>query len=209
VGRSAVLEKLMQRLLTDKACPQMAIVGLGGIGKYQVALEFTYRGKEHYPEYSIFWIQALSMESMEQACRNIARIRGIPQEADDMNLILGTEKSKGIADYLPASENGLILFTTRHRLASQHELASAYRADGQIKKAVELQEPVIAAMPKAFREETSHSAHYGTETRVIPIEGTSQVLATGRKRGNERNSQQASRRLTVLSNSFSLIGSSC
>ena len=28
-----------------------------------------------------------------------------------------------------------------YRLASQHELARAYRADGQIKKAVELMEP--------------------------------------------------------------------
>jgi hypothetical protein len=80
---------------------------------------------------------------MEQACGDIARIRGIPpaaddqdikelvkkylsdeaagqwlmivDNADDMELLFGTGQSEGIADYLPESENGLILFTTRYR----------------------------------------------------------------------------------------------
>ena len=81
---------------------------------------------------------------MEQACGDIARIRGIPRvadgkedikelvrqylsaeaagqwllivdNADDMDLLFGTEQSRGIADYLPRSESGLILFTTRYQ----------------------------------------------------------------------------------------------
>jgi tetratricopeptide (TPR) repeat protein len=85
------------------------------------------------------------MESMEQACGEIARILEIPRatdakedvkelvrqylsnnragkwllivdNADDMNLLFGSEQlSQGIADYLPQSEIGLILFTTRYQ----------------------------------------------------------------------------------------------
>ena len=144
VGRSVVLEDLKQRLFVNEECQKMAIVGLGGIGKTQVALEFAYQVKEVWPEYSIFWIPALSMESLEQAYGDIARKSNLPRSAeakkdvkelvkeylsnetagkwllvvdnaDDMDLLLGTEDSKGIADYLPQSENGLTVFTSRYQ----------------------------------------------------------------------------------------------
>ena len=139
-----MLEELTQKLLVNKECQRVALVGLGGIGKTQVALEFAYTVKASWPEYSIFWIPALSMESMAQACADIASIRGIPQaaddkedikelvrqylsdkaagqwllivdNADDIELLFKTGQSKGIADYLPQNENGLIIFTTRHQ----------------------------------------------------------------------------------------------
>ena len=124
---------------------QVALVGLGGIGKTQTVLEFAYRVKEGWPDYSLFWIPALSMESMEQACSEIARTRKIPHatnddedvkelvrqylnsdaagkwllivdNADDINLLFGREQqAHGIIDYLPQSENGLIMCTTRYQ----------------------------------------------------------------------------------------------
>jgi hypothetical protein len=39
------------------------------------------------------------------------------------------------------------------RLASQYELALAYRADGQLRKAVELLEHVVAVKKRVFRED--------------------------------------------------------
>jgi tetratricopeptide (TPR) repeat protein len=39
----------------------------------------------------------------------------IIDNADDTNLVFGTGKLEGIADFLPQSENGLILFTTRYQ----------------------------------------------------------------------------------------------
>jgi hypothetical protein len=43
----------------------MSIVGLGETGNIQVALQFVYEVKEAQPEWSIFWVPALSIESFE------------------------------------------------------------------------------------------------------------------------------------------------
>ena len=47
-------------------------MGLGGVGKTQVALELAYTVKERWPKYSIFWVPAVSGESFEQAYRKLA-----------------------------------------------------------------------------------------------------------------------------------------
>jgi tetratricopeptide (TPR) repeat protein len=137
---------LKQKLMVDRNCQKMSIVGLGGTGKTQVALQFAYMVKEIWPEYSVFWMPALSMESFEQACRDVVRALRIPQaageedakelmkqhlsaarvgkwllvvdNADDRSVVIGNRQSKGVVDYLPQSEEGVILFTTRvHEVA--------------------------------------------------------------------------------------------
>ena len=60
VGRIAELDALTQKLFVNK---KVTLVGLGGIGKTQVALKFAYSVKDSQPEYSIFWVPALSLES--------------------------------------------------------------------------------------------------------------------------------------------------
>lgn len=118
--------------------------GLGGVGKSQIALELAYRVKEQWPEFSIFWVPAVSAESFELAYRDIATRCSItldpkeedPKEsvrrylnsdlagkwllivdnADDEEILFpGSSDSGSVTDYLPQSENGLTLFTTRHR----------------------------------------------------------------------------------------------
>ncbi|KAJ9645330.1 hypothetical protein H2199_003336 [Coniosporium tulheliwenetii] len=110
--------------------------------KLMIALQFAYIVKETWPDFSIFWLPALSIESFEQACADIARALRTPQaagreedakelvkqhlsstqagrwllvldNADDPVILFGTGQSKGIVDYLPESEEGMVVFTTR------------------------------------------------------------------------------------------------
>ncbi|RYN52006.1 hypothetical protein AA0117_g13375 [Alternaria alternata] len=147
VGRQDELRVLQQKLMVDQDCQKLSIVGLGGTGKTQVALQFAYSVKERWPEYSILWVPALSMESFEQACASVAKALRIPQagggggggddedvkelvqqhlsssragrwllvvdNADDADIFFGTEQSRGIVDYLPESETGVVVYTTR------------------------------------------------------------------------------------------------
>jgi tetratricopeptide (TPR) repeat protein len=133
---------LQQKLMVDQECQKLSIVGLGGTGKTQVALQFAYIVKEKWPEYSVFWVPALSIESFEQACAGIAKALRIPyaaggeedvkelvqqhlsssragrwllvvDNADDVDIFFGTAQSKGVVEYLPESETGVIMYTTR------------------------------------------------------------------------------------------------
>ncbi|KAL5116347.1 hypothetical protein ACEQ8H_005695 [Pleosporales sp. CAS-2024a] len=142
VGRSDELAVMRRRLLEEKDCDKITIVGLGGIGKTQLALQFAYEIREAQPEWSIFWLPAVSMESFEQACAHIVALLGLPQagdgkddagismkrylssdqagpwlmivdNADDRDMVFGKERSKGIVDYLPEREGCLTVYTTR------------------------------------------------------------------------------------------------
>ncbi len=53
IGRDAMLDELRARFF-DQNCQNVALVGLGGVGKTQVALRFAHWVKEHKPEYSVF-----------------------------------------------------------------------------------------------------------------------------------------------------------
>ncbi|ETS84496.1 hypothetical protein PFICI_02521 [Pestalotiopsis fici W106-1] len=81
-GRSEVLDELEQRLFTERQCSAMAIVGLGGMGKTQVALHFAYRIQERYQDYSIFWVAAVSESTFEQSYSDIAGNLGLRKKND-------------------------------------------------------------------------------------------------------------------------------
>ncbi|KAF5673916.1 ankyrin protein 3 [Fusarium heterosporum] len=141
-GRDGVLAKL-QTLLFDQGRRKVALVGLGGIGKTQIALQMAYWTKETKQDYSVFWAPALSRASFEQACVQIIDACKIPNtndedaieivrrylsseaagkwllivdNADDIETVMGsTNAEKGIYRSLPQSSQGRILFTTRYR----------------------------------------------------------------------------------------------
>jgi hypothetical protein len=135
------LDILEEKLFIEKDCQWMALVGLGGIGKTQVALRFAYKVKEQYPEYSICWVAALSEGTFEQAYTDVARKLGVKvsdktkdikqslfrhlsskdsgkwllivNNADDPDLVFGSGTGLGIIKHVLRTENGLVLLTTR------------------------------------------------------------------------------------------------
>ncbi|KAL4752451.1 hypothetical protein BDW72DRAFT_171301 [Aspergillus terricola var. indicus] len=141
VGREAEIAKIEE--LMDSPPSKVAICGLGGVGKTQIALETAYRMRERDFD-SIFWVPCTSHESVEQAYMSIAQKLGIhgvkateakskvkahlsQKEAGKWLLIFDNadsmdmwSRSTGagstpLADYLPQHEQGHILFTTRNR----------------------------------------------------------------------------------------------
>jgi hypothetical protein len=137
------MDILLARIPPNKErddCQRTALEGLGGIGKTQIALEAAFRIRDDYPDCSVIWVPAIDATTFENAYRDVGRrfgIVGIDEEkadvkvlvkaalsredfgrwlliidsADDMDLFFGPT---GLSDYLPFSNTGSILFTTRN-----------------------------------------------------------------------------------------------
>ena len=90
VGREAQLDRLS--LLFAKGKPsKTAIIGLGGVGKTQVILEFAYRAREKDPDFSVLWIPATNAESLQQGYLEAGQqlgISGIKGERADVKKLV-------------------------------------------------------------------------------------------------------------------------
>jgi nucleoside phosphorylase len=78
LGRQDEVLKLEKMISSKDQTQKVAISGLGGVGKTQIALELAYRTQKNDPECSIFWIPSTSMEAMEQAFMSISEQLGLP-----------------------------------------------------------------------------------------------------------------------------------
>ena len=170
----------------DERCSQpagrAALVGLGGVGKSQLAIEHTYRTRERSPDRWVFWVHSSNAARFEQSYRDIADVikiagredpkadifklvhdwlRGcegkwlmILDNVDDADFLVnaqpviqsqssdsGRQTLRPHRDYLPQSQNGSILITTRSResalkLSERYDLISVDPMDAS--NAVEL-----------------------------------------------------------------------
>jgi tetratricopeptide (TPR) repeat protein len=100
VGRSSQLDQLDMSLFAKDQPSRVAITGLGGVGKTQIALEFAYRTRERYPESSIFWIPATNDESLRQAYQDLGwqlGILGLEEEQVDVKKLVQRHLSQETA----------------------------------------------------------------------------------------------------------------
>ncbi|RYP66411.1 hypothetical protein DL771_007820 [Monosporascus sp. 5C6A] len=144
-GREFELESLRQMLFTGYRTAKVAITGLGGVGKTQLALELVYRIRAEHKNCSVIWIPATSKESLGQAYLNAAGQLGISgyeddkadvkrlvrdhlssesagqwllvfDNADDVGMwVSKSTPESGLIDCLPRSSYGSIIFTTRDK----------------------------------------------------------------------------------------------
>lgn len=150
-GRTDEIGVLERKLFVQQNCQKIAVVGLGGVGKTQVALQFAFAVLEKHPDVSVIWVHAMSLETFEQTCREVARVAGMLRtehgkrdvkelvqqhlsaekagrwmlfvdNADNLEVMEGSNGKKGILDYLPQSALGLTVFTTRDKKTA-HALA--------------------------------------------------------------------------------------
>ena len=86
VGRRPQLNRLIAMLYTentDEDCQRAALVGLGGVGKTQIALEFAFQIQKLSPKHSVFWVRASDATSFERAYHEIGQQLEIPRVDDD------------------------------------------------------------------------------------------------------------------------------
>jgi tetratricopeptide (TPR) repeat protein len=133
-GREDVLRKLHNSLKSDKATAlAQAISGLGGIGKTQTAVEYTYRYRNEYD--AVLWVKADSREALISDYAALAQVLALPEkDAKEQNLIAAVvrrwlENNSGwllvfdnadepglLEDYIPINQKGHILLTSRAQL---------------------------------------------------------------------------------------------
>ncbi|PYI09862.1 hypothetical protein BO78DRAFT_362418 [Aspergillus sclerotiicarbonarius CBS 121057] len=136
LGRDEVMGELVDKLKTQD---RVALVGLGGMGKTRVALEYAHQFEES--PVSVFWIHASTKARFLQAYEKIAHKVSIVgykasdrdsaymvtewfesdasgrwlivlDNADDHDVWYGSDR---LVDLLPRSKNGTILLTTRDK----------------------------------------------------------------------------------------------
>jgi tetratricopeptide (TPR) repeat protein len=139
VGQASHLKRLENALFTERQPPKIAITGLGGVGKTQIVLELAYCTKEKHQHCSVFWLPATNTESLQQAFKDIGQqleVPGIEDKQADVKKLVQRHLSQGSAGqwllivdnvddieiwnhelkaYLPKSQQGYVVCTTRNR----------------------------------------------------------------------------------------------
>jgi TIR domain/NB-ARC domain len=132
-GHEDLLMNLATLLRVDQTAAltqSLAISGLGGVGKTQIALEYAYRYRNNYD--AVFWTQGETRETLTSSFLTIAELLKLPEkDAKDQNipvdavikwlethtrwlLILDNSDDLGITrEFIPPIFGGHILLTTR------------------------------------------------------------------------------------------------
>lgn len=133
VGRKHLLHHLHQALQEQRRENRAAscgLSGMGGIGKTQTALEYTYLYFQDYA--AVFWVNAETVESIITSFASIAKVLSFPQRteyhqstiiaaivewlnshSDWLMVMDNVEDVQLIKQALPAARKGTLLFTTR------------------------------------------------------------------------------------------------
>ncbi|KFZ13479.1 hypothetical protein V501_03685, partial [Pseudogymnoascus sp. VKM F-4519 (FW-2642)] len=89
VGRQDALAALELRFCQSNSHTRTVLVGLGGVGKSQIAIEFSYRLRVRDPQVWVFWVYASTAERFEQAYRSVATELELPGADDPKTDVLG------------------------------------------------------------------------------------------------------------------------
>ncbi len=142
VGRTELLDKIDRRFRSGQS--RVALCGLGGVGKSQIAREYAFRLTEQSPETSVFWAYTGAGVNFTEAYKKIAAQCKIPNRdvsnnplqlvrdwlehtyphrwlmiVDNVDEVQTFFKErlfgKPIVEYIPQSAKGSVLYTSRNR----------------------------------------------------------------------------------------------
>lgn len=107
-GREGVLQQLDALLRREReAFPSrvLAIRGLAGIGKTQVALEYAYRFRQHYA--AVIWLRA---ETQETLMAESTKLAGVLQLSTGQERPSNAQISRALQSWLESHSNWLLIF---------------------------------------------------------------------------------------------------
>ncbi|CAG7916566.1 unnamed protein product [Penicillium olsonii] len=103
VDREILFDQLESK--TSVQGSRIALVGLGGVGKSQVAIEYCYRLRDRSPDTWVIWIYASNATRFEQSCRDVADQVRIPgRKIPKVNIF------KLLRDWLNGKRNWVLVF---------------------------------------------------------------------------------------------------
>ena len=108
-GRKAFLELLRERLLDQvpkQFSHRIALYGMGGIGKTQIALEYVYANRDSYER--IYWIRAVDQASLLSGYQEIAIKAGLKTLLN----LKPMDIAEGVSSWLSREKVGYWLLTT-------------------------------------------------------------------------------------------------
>ncbi|HEV2581410.1 MAG TPA: tetratricopeptide repeat protein, partial [Ktedonobacteraceae bacterium] len=136
-GRAYLLDQLSTTLTFDKSSAlklPLALSGLGGVGKTQLALEYAYRYSHMY--HTVAWLQADSPEVLATSFAGLAELLRLPERTNDdleqniravknwlakmsrwLLILDNVESLFTLESFLPSPLRGHILLTTRTQIS--------------------------------------------------------------------------------------------
>lgn len=166
-GRETILERMQVQLTTLQTgvlAPALALSGLGGIGKTQIALEFAYRHALKFN--AVLWLTVETTDTVMSSLQQIAEhLQLTASQSADQRLIVAevkrwlsmhqgwlligdnVEDMDLLHDVLPPDRQGALLLTTRHQtlgpLAEPIKVPSMNRAEGVTLLLQRARQPVL------------------------------------------------------------------
>ncbi len=130
VGRAALLEETRQTLLKGQAAALVALHGLGGVGKTQLAAEYAHARQADYQ--AVWWLRAETEATLAEDLAALARALELPEhEAREVPVIVAAvlrwlngntgwllvfdnaDEPAVVRAYLPQNRHGPVLITSR------------------------------------------------------------------------------------------------
>ncbi|CAN9249869.1 unnamed protein product [Alternaria alternata] len=131
VDRGTLLDQIRERCAAPAS--RVALVGLGGVGKSQLAIEHCYRTAEQSPDTWVFWAHASNTARLEQSFREIAELVKLRDtkngrwllvldNADDAAVLSPTNGGslrQHLLRCIPLSRHSSVLVTSRTKRAAR------------------------------------------------------------------------------------------
>jgi len=190
-GREEMLNELAESVSNSHLLAVVALHGMGGVGKTQLALEYAYRYADRYR--LVAWIRAEEPETLAADYCAIGTPLGLPETPDQrlrieavrswleshdhwLLILDNTPNPEALRAYLPRTHTGHILVTSRHQ--SWRALAASVP--------VELLDPTEAVeflLKRSGGEDAVAAAELSEELGRLPLaleEAAAYMEATGR-----------------------------